>query len=248
MNEIAIRECTSNDDYGRCLELERAVWQYTDLELVPLHSYVVIRGSGGFTLGAFTPEGEMIGFSLALMARRDGRTCYYSYLLAVIPGYQSQSVGRQLKFAQRDWALSRGIDLMVWTFDPLQALNAHFNINRLGAIARTYEMNYYGAAGSSHLHRGLDTDRFLAEWWLSSGRVADRVVPSEIEYPLPVATVDIPADINSLKVQDPEAAREWQLRVRRQCREHFASGLYVGGVEPAPDGNSYRYLLYRQES
>ncbi|MBI3950767.1 MAG: GNAT family N-acetyltransferase [Acidobacteria bacterium] len=247
MNEIEIRQCTSHDEFRRCIELERAIWQCSDLDLIPLHSYVVIRGSGGFTLGAFTADTEMVGFALALSARRGEKLCYYSYMLAVTPEYQRRDIGKRLKFAQRDWALSRGIDLIVWTFDPMQALNAHFNITKLGAIAQTYEVNYYSSESSSRLHAGMDTDRLLAEWWLTSDAVQSRVTGSNLKLGPAVAQVRIPANVNALKATDVERARAWQLQVRQQFLEHFASGLYVGRVEPLGDGATYQYLLYRPE-
>jgi predicted GNAT superfamily acetyltransferase len=248
MTEIEIRECVSQVEFQQCIEVEQSIWQCSDLDLIPLHSYIVIRGSGGFALGAFTANHEMIGFALALIARRGEKNCYYSYMLAVLPDYQSQGIGRRLKFAQRDWALNHGIDLIVWTFDPLQALNAHFNINRLGAIARTYEVNYYGPNSTSTLHQGLDTDRLLAEWWLNSEAVRHRVAGVEEKLSEPAATIQIPANINALRAHDLETARAWQLKVRQQLLEYFGSGLYVGRVEPLGDGATYQYLLYRPES
>jgi predicted GNAT superfamily acetyltransferase len=248
MAEIEIRECVSSDEFQQCLELQRRVWGFSDLDVVPLHIYIVTRGSGGFTLGAFTPTNEMVGFAHMLFARQRDRVCYYSHMLAVLPEYQNQGIGRDLKLGQRERALRRGIDFIFWTFDPLQALNAHLNINKLGVLVHTYEVNWYGSTGTSPLHQGLDTDRLVAEWWLNSDRVRNRLAGGEVNWPPPVATVVIPADINSLKTQDMGAARAWQFQVRQQFQEYFAAGLYVGGLEPSGDGSTYRYLLYQRQA
>ena len=245
--DIEIRECVRHEEFEQCVELQRLVWQFSDLDLVPTHIFVVSRHTGGFTLGAFTASNEMVGFAYALVAGGGEKICYHSDMLAVSPAYQGQGIGRRLKLGQREFALKHGIDLIVWTFDPLQALNAHFNINKLGVVARTYEVNCYGSASSSHLHQGLDTDRLLAEWWLDSPAVRSRLNGAEVPTPPPAATVKIPADISSLKARDLDAARVWQLQVRRQFLEHFASGLYVAGFEPLADGSTFQYLLYPGE-
>src|ERR1700744_2673954 len=125
---------------------------------------------GGQVVGACVPGGKMIGFAMALPAYRDGMPYLHSHMLAVLPEYRNAGLGRRLKLAQRDDALSRGFDLMEWTFDPLEIKNAYFNLERLGAIARRYNVNQYGIT-SSPLQGGLPTDRLVAEWWLKSKRV-----------------------------------------------------------------------------
>jgi predicted GNAT superfamily acetyltransferase len=165
-------------------------------------------------------------------------------MLAVLEEHQGKGLGRHLKLSQREVALNQDIDLIVWTFDPLQARNAHFNVNTLGAIVRTYEVNFYGSGSSSPLHQGLATDRLLAEWWLSSNRVTERL-SGNVEHPgRPEASVLIPSDIQSLKQQDLDAAIEWQQRTRTQFQSRFASGLLVGGFAPSGDGHTHQYLLY----
>jgi predicted GNAT superfamily acetyltransferase len=247
MSEIIIRQCESHDDFQQCVGLQQAVWRFSDLDTVPAHIFIVAGKTGGFVLGAFTPDNRLVGFASAFVSRHGQSFCFHSDMLAVLPEYQNQSVGRRLKLMQREVALQRGCDLIVWTFDPLQALNAHFNVNRLGAVARTYEVNCYGSDASSHLHRGLDTDRLLAEWWLKSNRVLGRLVGARRERGSPVATVRVPANINELKSRDEGVARDWQLRVREQFSRHFASGLVVGGFERVGDGTTFQYLLYHHE-
>lgn len=241
---IDIRECVTPDDFHQCVHLQRRVWRSSDVDVIPPYAYVVTRHTGGFTLGAFAADGQLVGFTRALFACWRGELCYYSNILAVHPEYRNRGIGRRLKLRQREWALARGRDLVIWTFDPLQAVNAHFNLNTLGAIVRNYEVNFFGPPSSSPLHQGLDTDRLVVEWHVDSPRVRRRL-GGHRDDPPPAATVVIPRDINVLKVQDPEAARAWQRDVRRQFTELFAAGLYAGGVRPSPDGSGYQYLFYQ---
>src|SRR5262249_56570187 len=149
-----------------CVALQRIVWGYTELETVPAHIFVVAAQTGGQVLAAFDSD-MPVGFALAFPALRKGQAYLHSHLLAVLPDYQNRGVGRRLKLAQRDEALARGIDLIEWTFDPLQLKNAWFNIAKLGAIVRRYVPDLYGRT-SSPLHGGLPTDRLVAEGWLRS--------------------------------------------------------------------------------
>jgi predicted GNAT superfamily acetyltransferase len=121
-------------------------------------------------MGAFDGD-MMIGFLFGVPAIHYGRPSQHSHMMAVLPEYRDQNIGFKLKIAQREDALNRNIDLITWTFDPLQSRNAHLNINKLGVIACSYDINLYGEGTSSKLHSGLGTDRLLAEWWLASDKV-----------------------------------------------------------------------------
>ncbi len=131
--------------------------------------FVVARAVGGQIFGAWDGE-QLAGYALAIPGVRDGRPYLHSHMLAVSPEYRNRGIGMQLKLAQREDALARGIDLMEWTFDPLQMKNAYFNIEKLGAIVRRYTPDFYGPS-TSPLHGSLPTDRLHAEWWLKSKRV-----------------------------------------------------------------------------
>src|SRR5262245_38768187 len=123
-----IRECTTLEDYGACIELQRRIWQYDSLDVTPLRSFVIARRSGGFTLGAFDESGRLAGFAHALPAFDEKlNPYYYSNMLAIEQRLQNGGIGVGLKLAQRDYALQKGVPLMVWTFDPLQSRNAHLN-------------------------------------------------------------------------------------------------------------------------
>jgi predicted GNAT superfamily acetyltransferase len=167
-SQIQIRKCTTLPDFHRCVELQRAVWGESDLETEPYVTFVVANQTGGQVLGAFDGD-TMIGFTMAIVGVRDKLPYLHSHMTGVLPEYRDRKVGRSLKLFQREEALSRDIRLIEWTFDPLETRNAHFNLNRLGAIARTYIPNFYGVT-TSPLHRNLPTDRLLAEWRLDSPR------------------------------------------------------------------------------
>lgn len=244
MDEFDIRECAFHEEFDQCIQLQRQVWNYSDLDVMPHHSYVITRNSGGFTLGAFTRDHGLAGFVHTWMARRAGTFCFYSHMLAVVEEYRSKGIGRRLKLAQRAEALRRGADRIVWTFDPLQARNAHFNINRLGVTSRVYEVNYYGTASTSPLHRGLETDRLFVDWWLNSPRVLAQARGESLEPGTWAAQVEIPSDIGALKATDPERARLVQLEVRSQFHDLLGAGLFVGGFRRVPQRDAFTYLLF----
>jgi predicted GNAT superfamily acetyltransferase len=172
---ISIRPLKAWDEYLAAEWLQREVWQMPDWrDVVPANLMVTVNKNAGLTLGAFAPDGRLIGlaFGFSGMEERDGRMKlkHCSHMLAVLPEYRSQEIGIRLKFAQREFVLAQGIDLMTWTYDPLQARNANLNLIHLGAIARRYVENAYGEM-TDGLNAGIASDRFQAEWWLNSSRV-----------------------------------------------------------------------------
>jgi predicted GNAT superfamily acetyltransferase len=165
-----IRSLAAFEEYEKCVELQHQVWGFNDRDLLPARYMKVTHMHGGSVLGAF--EGErLIGFAFAQLALHRRQLAFYSNILAVHPACRNQGVGARLKLAQRQEALERGIMLMTWAYDPLQARNAYLNLNKLGAVVRTYMRDMYGSSSSSSMHSGLGTDRVLAEWWLDSPRV-----------------------------------------------------------------------------
>lgn len=168
---MEIRKLHSIEDYEKCVVLQRAVWGFSDRDLLPARYMKVTHMHGGSVLGAFEPPDRLIAFAFAQPSIHEGRLALHSNILAVRPEFQNRGIGALLKLEQRKEALARGIALMTWTYDPLQARNAYLNLNKLGAIARTYLQDVYGSASSSSLHSGLGTDRVLAEWWMDSPRV-----------------------------------------------------------------------------
>src|SRR5947209_11639807 len=169
IQNIIVRKCQPLEEFHGCVDLQREIWGEKDLEVEPATIFVVAAHTGGQVLGAFDGN-RLIGYTLALVGLRNGKPFLHSHMTGVHADYRDRGVGRRLKLLQREEALSRGIRLIQWTFDPLELRNAHFNLNRLGAICREYLPNLYGVT-TSPLHRGLATDRLVAEWLLDSPRV-----------------------------------------------------------------------------
>ena len=164
---IELRALTETRQFQDAVSLQKTIWGFADVELLPMRLFVVALKVGGQAFGAYD-GGTMVGFLLSIPGLKPGGASYlHSHMLGVLPEYRNRGVGRMLKLHQREDAIARGIQLIEWTFDPLELKNAFFNIERLGAIVRRYVENQYGTT-SSPLHGGLPTDRCVAEWWLSS--------------------------------------------------------------------------------
>ena len=247
MEETTIRECTTIEEFDGCVALQREAFGLPDLELSPRRHLIVSRQAGGWTLGAFVAD-RMVGFVHHLAAvRGDNEIFGYSHMMAVAKDYQNKGVGVRLKWAQRERAMSEGRKLIKWTWDPMMARNAHFNLNRLGATVDTYADNFYGVdynADSSLTEKaGLPSDRLMATWNLGSERVTTlatgALAPVNAK---PVATVAIPAEWTVLVKQDPARARDEQVRVREEFQRAFQQQFVCAGFERG-DKES-KYLLF----
>ncbi|MDT5270533.1 MAG: hypothetical protein QOH49_2719 [Acidobacteriota bacterium] len=254
-DDITIRECTTVEEFDQCVRLQREGFGLPDLELSPRRHLIVARSAGGFTLGAFDGE-RLVGFVLNQIAVRKSpetgaeETIGYSHMMAVAKEYQNRGVGARLKWAQRARVIAEGRRLIHWTWDPVQSRNAHFNLNRLGVVVRSYAVNYYGTDYSTVTGRfaeplGLDSDRLVAGWELDSPRV-EAFARGDVPEPLgePAASVNIPPNWGALVRDDPAAARAELLRVRAEFQTAFAAGLVCAGFER--DQLQPRYLFYRE--
>jgi predicted GNAT superfamily acetyltransferase len=219
------------------VDLQKQVWGYAEIDTVPDQMFIVARESGGQVLFAFDQE-KPIGFALAFAAIDEGMIYLHSHMVGVVPGYQNRGVGRLLKLAQRDDAIARGINLIEWTFDPLQLRNAHFNLVRLGAVVRRYIPNFYGRT-SSPLHAGLPTDRLVAEWWIQSTRVADILSGKSVTSAPNGVRVSLPSTIREICVADAQEAERIQKRVREEFEHRFAEGRSAVGFEFDAKQSSY---------
>jgi predicted GNAT superfamily acetyltransferase len=254
MDQIEIRECETVEEFDRCVRLQRDVFGLPDLEISPRRHLVVSRQAGGWTLGAFTGEGKLAGFVHHLAGvRGEGEIFGYSHMMAVDREYQNRGVGARLKWAQRERALAEGRRFIKWTWDPMQARNAHFNLNRLGVVVRSYAENFYGTdyktdpANNKGAAPGLDSDRLFAGWELTSSRVNNIANGGEVEVPADAdATIEIPSNWTSLVAEDSQTARREQLRVRREFQQAFAANLICAGFKRTAERP--RYLLYQTES
>jgi predicted GNAT superfamily acetyltransferase len=228
---ITIRKCAGIDEFNACVALQKEVWRFEDADLVPLRMFVVADKVGGQIIGAF--EGDtLVGYVFSVPGMRAGHAYLHSHMLAVRESHRNLGVGRILKLAQREDALERGIELVEWTFDPLEIKNAWLNIVKLGAIVRRYYINHYGYT-SSILHQGLPTDRLVAEWWLKSKRVLNLLEQGKEPVFQTVKKITVPGEIYRWRAStaDLPKAAEVQKRNREEFLQAFSQDLAVLGYE-----------------
>ena len=169
---MTIRPLHTIDEFRQVLALEKAIWGYEDSDdAVGIPVFVITVKRGGILLGAFDGD-RMIGFVYSLAGLKHGAPTQWSHMLGVVAQYRATGIGRELKLEQRRIAVEMGLDLLEWTYDPLVAVNAHLNFNRLGVVVDDYVLNVYGDS-SSPLHKGTPTDRFIAQWWMRSPQVVE---------------------------------------------------------------------------
>lgn len=180
--DIKIRPINTLTDLRKCHEIQRATWGFTDLMVFPYTQLISAAHNGGTLLGAYDGL-NLVGFVYGYLGMSGSKLYLFSQRMGVLPSYQSAGIGMKLKLAQRDQMLRQGIDMIVWTYDPLLGKNASLNIEKLGGIVRHYARDIYGAV-SNPLQVGLSTDRFLLEWELMSDRVRQRIRSKE---PRPLA-------------------------------------------------------------
>ena len=171
--DVRIRPLTSLEDFQDCVFIQRQAWGHPDLDLIPAHFFQIAVHTGAIILGAFV-DGRLAGYVYSFPADFDRTRGHHSHHLAVLPEIQGLGLGKALKWAQRDEVLKRGLELITWTFDPVQARNANLNLHVLGAVGRTYLRNFYGETPTLGLEEGVPSDRFLVEWWIKSPRVRAR--------------------------------------------------------------------------
>jgi predicted GNAT superfamily acetyltransferase len=250
--KIEIRSCEGFGELEACVQLQIETWGYDASDVIPRKAFWVAQKIGGQVIGAFQRQGtreqgneektELVGFAMALPGIKSNGGAALPYLhshqLAVREAWRNRGLGAQLKLEQRSEALSRGIGLMEWTFDPLEIKNAYLNIKRLGVIAREYRENFYGYS-SSRLQSGLPTDRLLAEWRLDSPRVERVLSKGATEEICTEERIAVPSSIYKWKATeaDRERAREVQMQNREKFQRAFAKGLAVIGFTVDGEGN-----------
>jgi predicted GNAT superfamily acetyltransferase len=236
---IEIRQLRQFEEFAEAVRLQQTVWGFADSEMLPLRSFVVYGKIGGQLFGAYDGD-EMAGFLIAVPGIKPGPRPYlHSHMLGVLPAWRNAGIGRRLKLRQREEALERGIELIEWTFDPLELKNAFFNLERLGAVVRQYSENQYGVTDSP-LHGGLPTDRCIAEWWIGSPRVR-AVLAGEAVARRPEAAERIvfPSDMARIRSQEPGRAREIQRINGEKFHRAFERGLAVTGFERSETEGTY---------
>ena len=245
--DIKIREVSTVEELAECVALQKEVFATPDLEISPVRHLIVTKYAGGFTLGAFAGE-KLVGFVLSVPMFRGAGRAFYSHMTAVKKDFQNLRIGARLKWAQRERALNEGVNYIKWTFQPIQARNAFFNLERLGVTIKTYKPNFYGTDYStSDLQTeviGLDSDRLFAEWNLESEKVTALLKGENFtETSTVVRTVEIPNDWNNLVATNPEKAIAEQTRIKQEFQTAFAEGLICRRFQRSE--TNPKYLLFK---
>ncbi len=259
--DVRIRHAVRRSDFDACVALQKAVWRLDDLEITSAIQLIATTHAGGMLQLAERPDGRVVGFAYAFPALRGGVPHLHSDMVAVLPGEQAKGVGARLKWAQREEALRRGIPVITWTYDPMQARNANLNLRRLGAVANEFLPDFYGITTSS-LHHGLPTDRLLVRWDLNAQRVRERAgkpepprkvptpslprvndvkwqagwpVSSEprLDLEAPEILLEIPPDWDVVCQAAPRVAEGWHTKVRTALRHYLSQGYAAADFAPA---------------
>ena len=271
---LSIRPLATIAEFRACEAMQREVWAMPDdLEVVPLHLLVTVQRNGGLLLGAFDGD-DLVGFVFGFPGvSSNDKLKHCSHIMGVTSSYQSRGVGYKLKLAQRELVLDQGVNLVTWTYDPLESRNAHLNIHKLGGVCRTYVQDYFGPL-TDGLGAGLPSDRYQVEWWIASERVhkclagdsvrrlsdpgvqvnatartaEGHLMPGAISLSENARTIrfEIPADFQALKAAAPTLALEWRLAVRRIAEAYFAAGYTVADFYHCrtQDGERSYYILH----
>jgi predicted GNAT superfamily acetyltransferase len=247
-DDLVLRPLGTPEDFQACVELQRATWGAHFSDLVPASLLKVSQKVGGLALGAFDPEGAMLGFLFGLSGVVAGRPAHWSHMLAVVPAARDRGLGIRLKRRQRDLLLAEGVEVVRWTFDPLEARNAHLNLDRLGADVESYVEEMYAGEEGSDLAEGIGTDRFIVRWDLASERAEQALLGRLPRYaegyaeapivspehdpgnPLPEdfkVRVEIPRSIQDLKAVDLDRAVAFRASTRRALKNYLAAGYRV---------------------
>ena len=238
---VDIRLVRTHAEFAACEAMSRDIWGAAERNVVPRELLLTIQHNGGLVHGAFLPAGQLVGFCFAFLGRRDGQLRLCSHQLGVLEAFRGSGIGIALKQAQRYDALRLGVDLVTWTFDPLEARNAYINLHRLGCIARLYDRDHYGAM-EDELNRGLPSDRFEAEWWLRRAKplpAGDPVVmlrvgadgePVREQLDMSRGTtvlISVPPDFQAVKRASIELALRWRMESRAAFEAALTAGLIV---------------------
>jgi len=234
ISDIRISDIDQPAEMRAVEELQKEVWGIPDLDVVPLTHLVAAKEAGGVLIGAFDGD-TLVGFVYGFPSFEHGQAAHHSHMLAVKPAYRNLDLGRRLKLAQRDRVKAQGIELISWTFDPLQSLNAHFNFNKLGVIADRYLPDFYGEDAASFLHQ-TGTDRLWVSWFISRKRREATLDQDHV-------TIEIPSNIDALP---RETALKWRAETRRAFTEALKAGYIVESFVRADRAG--KYLLTKKPS
>ena len=236
-----IRDMKTHADYAACVALQRDTWGQGFDDVVPASILQVSQKVGGVAAGAFDGAGRMMGFVYGMTGVKDGRIVHWSDMLAVRPEAQNAGLGRRLKEHQRKAVAKAGGELIYWTFDPLQARNAHLNFNVFGVRVEEYVRDMYGVDTGSDLHRGIGTDRLIVAWPVKETalrkRRAEIAAASKAKN---AARIEVPRDVTTMLSADPAQARQWRERARAELTKAMKTRRIDGFVI---EGDRAFYLL-----
>ncbi|MEM1610840.1 MAG: hypothetical protein QXQ57_04250 [Sulfolobales archaeon] len=271
---LRIRVISDPRDLRAAVDVQVSAWGSSCYDITPAHVLKAVAENGGLVLGAFDGD-RLVGFSWGFPVHAAPKPYFYSHQTGVVEDRKYSGVGFMLKSAQRDYVLRMGFDLIKWTFDPLQSLNAYFNVNKLGVVVRVFKENYYGELDDS-INRGMPTDRFVAEWWIRSPRVVERVErlrrPSleevlkhvRLEYVVEYigdlprfqgfrrssskeVAIYIPRSISKLRDVNVDEALRWRLGVREALEYYVNREGYVVAEYFNIDDRLGIYILTRRD-
>jgi predicted GNAT superfamily acetyltransferase len=260
---LTYRPLVSAEDAAACVELQGEIWG-SAFDRVPASLLRVTTSIGGLAIGAFDARGTLVGFVYSLAGLRNGQPIHWSHMLGVREDVRGMGVGRHLKEMQRAELLRRGISHVLWTFDPLQARNAHLNFNRLGVRLIDYVENMYGITASP-LHLGLATDRLVVELPTADAAIrpalhgsngmngtapvltpfprAGDITAAAGELTAPAVLIEIPADLQQVMSTTPSVAGTWRMATRESFRTAIAHGYRVAGLRRDLTTNRAFYTL-----
>lgn len=228
-----IRELHGAAEFAACVQLQRETWGPSFSETVPAAILQVSQKIGGIAAGAFDGA-ELVGFVFGMTGVDQLQPVHWSDMLAVRSTHRNRGIGEALKWYQRDTLQARGIDRILWTFDPLDSKNAYLNFTRLGVIAREYVVDMYGQTASP-LH-ATGTDRLIVIWEMMSQRVsALRAGRLDTQQPADVH-IKIPSDIQKLNQAQPELARAWREKTRSEFLKYLPGYVVTGFARGEQEG------------
>lgn len=236
-----IRDFATHAEYAACVELQRDTWGRDFNDVVPASVQQVSQKVGGVAAGAFDASGRLMGFVYGITGVKDGRIVHWSDMLAVRPEAQNAGLGRRLKEHQRRAVAKVGAELIYWTFDPLQARNAHLNFNVFGVRVEEYVRDMYGENTGSDLHRGIGTDRLIVAWPVKDAALKKRRAEiSAAATAKNTARIEVPRDVTRMLTDDPAQARQWRERTRAELTKAMKTRRIDGFVI---EGDRAFYLL-----
>jgi len=192
---FVVRPPLSPEEHYELMDLERKIWGNDYRDTVPYHITIPLLEMGGVVLGVYeVGSGKVVGVLVMFPAYTNGEVHYHSHILGFLKEYRGKGLGTEVKKVQREVSLKRGIRLITWTYDPLLLSNAWLNVVKMGVVSSQYRINYYGM-GSFEYNKGVETDRLMVRWYLTSERVTSRIEGKGLWRPLDYYLHDAKAEV-----------------------------------------------------